>query len=139
LNSGKYWFGGGIDLTPHYVDKDASGLFHLGLKQKCDAFHPNFYQKFKPWADEYFSLPHRNETRGIGGIFFDHQDESCGITKDQLFQYCVELGELFPILYKQQIDFNSVSLKIGSGDISGNFKISTVDGIGEFDLNIKNV
>ncbi len=109
LNSGKYWFGGGIDLTPHYVNEDEAKLFHQGLKQKCDAFHPDFYSKFKPWADEYFSLPHRNETRGIGGIFFDHQDESCGITKEQLFQFCVELGELFPVLYKQQIDFKPVS------------------------------
>ena len=109
LNSGKYWFGGGIDLTPHYVNEDEAKLFHQGLKQKCDAFHPDFYSKFKPWADEYFSLPHRNETRGIGGIFFDHQDESCGITKEQLFKFCVELGELFPVLYKQQIDFKPVS------------------------------
>ena len=109
LNSGKYWFGGGIDLTPHYVNEDEAKLFHQGLKQKCDAFHSDFYSKFKPWADEYFSLPHRNETRGIGGIFFDHQDERCGITKEQLFQFCVELGELFPVLYKQQIDFKPVS------------------------------
>ncbi len=109
LNSGKYWFGGGIDLTPHYVNKDEAILFHEGLKQKCDAFHPDFYSKFKPWADEYFSLPHRNETRGIGGIFFDHQDENSGISKAKLFQFCVELGELFPILYKQQIDFKVVS------------------------------
>ena len=109
LNSGKYWFGGGIDLTPHYVNEDEAKLFHQGLKQKCDAFHPDFYSKFKPWADEYFSLPHRKETRGIGGIFFDHQDESCGITKEQLFKFCVELGELFPVLYKQQIDFKPVS------------------------------
>jgi coproporphyrinogen III oxidase len=109
LNSGKYWFGGGIDLTPHYVNQEAAVLFHQGLKQKCDAFHTDFYSKFKPWADEYFSLPHRKETRGIGGIFFDHQDENCGISKEKLFQFCVELGELFPILYKQQIDFKVVS------------------------------
>ena len=109
LNSGKYWFGGGLDLTPHYVDENAAVLFHQGLKQKCDTFHPEFYQKFKPWADEYFSLPHRNETRGIGGIFFDHQDENSGIPKEKLVQFCVELGELFPVLYKQQIDFKQVS------------------------------
>ncbi|MFY7943952.1 MAG: coproporphyrinogen III oxidase, partial [Crocinitomicaceae bacterium] len=109
LNSGKYWFGGGIDLTPHYVNKDEAIIFHQGLKQKCDGFHTDFYSKFKPWADEYFSLPHRKETRGIGGIFFDHQDENCGISKEKLFQFCVELGELFPILYKQQIDFKVVS------------------------------
>ncbi len=107
LDSGKYWFGGGIDLTPHYVDEDAAKLFHQGLKQKCDAFHPDFYNKFKPWADTYFSLPHRKETRGIGGIFFDHQDESCGISKNELFNFCLELGELFPVLYGQQIAFKS--------------------------------
>jgi coproporphyrinogen III oxidase len=109
LNSGKYWFGGGIDLTPHYVITDEAILFHQGLKQKCDAFHTDFYFKFKPWADEYFSLPHRKETRGIGGIFFDHQDANSGISKEKLFQFCLELGELFPILYKQQIDFKVVS------------------------------
>ena len=107
LDSGKYWFGGGIDLTPHYVDEDAAKLFHKGLKEKCDAFHPDFYNKFKPWADTYFSLPHRKETRGIGGIFFDHLDESCGISKNELFNFCVELGELFPVLYGQQIAFKS--------------------------------
>jgi coproporphyrinogen III oxidase len=109
LNSGKYWFGGGIDLTPHYVIKNEAILFHQGLKQKCDEFHSDFYSKFKPWADEYFSLPHRKETRGIGGIFFDHQDANSGISKEKLFQFCLELGELFPILYKQQIDFKVVS------------------------------
>jgi coproporphyrinogen III oxidase len=108
LNSGKYWFGGGIDLTPHYVDRDAAVLFHTGLREKCNEFHPDFYSKFKPWADEYFSLPHRNETRGISGIFFDHQDESCGLSKEKLFNFCVELGELFPVLYKQQIEFKQV-------------------------------
>ena len=107
LDSGKYWFGGGIDLTPHYVDEDAAKLFHKGLKEKCDAYHPDFYNKFKPWADTYFSLPHRKETRGIGGIFFDHQDESCGISKNELFNFCLELGELFPVLYGQQIAFKS--------------------------------
>ena len=108
LNSGKYWFGGGIDLTPHYVDKDAAELFHKGLKEKCDAFHSDFYQKFKLWADEYFSLQHRMATRGVGGIFFDHYDESCGISKEKIFRFCIELGKLFPLLYKQQIDFKEV-------------------------------
>lgn len=105
LNTGVFWFGGGIDLTPHYINKESAVLFHQGLKEKCDSFHPNFYNEFKSWADRYFFLPHRNESRGIGGIFFDQKDENCGLSKEQLFQYCIELGELFPKLYKQQIDF----------------------------------
>ncbi len=109
LNTGVYWFGGGIDLTPHYVNKEAAILFHQGLKDKCDSHHVDFFNEFKPWADRYFYLPHRNESRGIGGIFFDHKDESCGISKEQLFQFCIELGELFPKLYKQQIEFAPVS------------------------------
>ncbi len=109
LNTGVYWFGGGIDLTPHYVNKEAAILFHQGLKDKCDSHHSDFFNEFKPWADRYFFLPHRNESRGIGGIFFDHKDESCGISKEQLFHFCIELGELFPKLYKQQIEFAPVS------------------------------
>jgi coproporphyrinogen III oxidase len=109
LNTGIYWFGGGIDLTPHYVNKEAAQLFHQGLKDTCDSYHVDFYKEFKPWADRYFFLPHRNESRGIGGIFFDHKDEKCGISKEKLFQFCVDLGELFPKLYKEQIDFATVS------------------------------
>jgi coproporphyrinogen III oxidase len=108
LNTGVYWFGGGIDLTPHYVNEEAAKLFHIGLKSKCDSFHSDFYTEFKPWADRYFYLPHRNESRGIGGIFFDHKDETSGLSKEKLFQFCVELGELFPVLYRQQIEFRPV-------------------------------
>jgi coproporphyrinogen III oxidase len=113
LNSGKYWFGGGIDLTPHYVNKEAAILFHQGLKQKCDAYHPDFYLKFKPWADEYFSLPHRNELRGIGGIFFDHLSERNTIlSKENLFEFCKELGKAFPHIYNEQIRLGaSVDIK----------------------------
>lgn len=66
------WFGGGIDLTPIYVDEDDAKYFHQTLKATCDRFHPSFYPDFKKWADDYFFIKHRNETRGVGGIFFDH-------------------------------------------------------------------
>lgn len=102
-NGKKYWFGGGIDLTPHYVIHDQAILFHQGLRTLCTAFHPDFYGKFKPWADSYFFIPHRNETRGVGGIFFDHLDESCGLSKDRILEFCVALGELFPVVYEQQV------------------------------------
>jgi len=104
LDNGTYWFGGGIDLTPHYINKEAAKEFHNGLKDLCDKFHVDFYSKFKPWADTYFHLPHRGESRGIGGIFFDHLDEKCGLEKSEIFNFCIALGELFPILYTQQIN-----------------------------------
>lgn len=103
LNTGVYWFGGGIDLTPHFIIQSQAGDFHRSLKSLCDQFHSDFYPKFKPWADDYFFIPHRNETRGIGGIFFDHLDHSCGIQKEEIFSFCVALGELFPKVYKDQV------------------------------------
>ncbi len=102
LNTGVFWFGGGIDLTPHYIVPQQAKEFHLGLKTICDNYNPSFYPKFKVWADDYFFIPHRNETRGIGGIFFDHQDENSGLTKDQLFKFCLELGDNFAALYENQ-------------------------------------
>jgi coproporphyrinogen III oxidase len=105
LDNGTYWFGGGIDLTPHFIVPEQAKLFHLGLKNICDKYHPDFYFKFKQWADDYFFIPHRNETRGIGGVFFDHQVGNESISKELLFQFCIELGESFPELYTQQVEF----------------------------------
>ncbi|MHC0061651.1 oxygen-dependent coproporphyrinogen oxidase [Nostoc sp. UIC 10890] len=69
-----WWFGGGIDLTPYYPFAEDAAHFHHTLKQACDAHDPEYYSVFKPWCDEYFYLKHRQEMRGIGGIFFDYQD-----------------------------------------------------------------
>ena len=69
-----WWFGGGIDLTPYYPFKDDVVGFHQTLKQACDQHHPEYYPTFKQWCDEYFFLKHRQETRGVGGVFFDYQD-----------------------------------------------------------------
>ncbi|NDJ19736.1 oxygen-dependent coproporphyrinogen oxidase [Myxacorys almedinensis] len=69
-----WWFGGGIDLTPYYPFEEDVIHFHHTLKSVCDAHHPEYYPTFKLWCDEYFYLKHRNETRGVGGIFFDYQD-----------------------------------------------------------------
>ncbi|QMS86819.1 oxygen-dependent coproporphyrinogen oxidase [Nostoc edaphicum CCNP1411] len=69
-----WWFGGGIDLTPYYPFAEDAAHFHYTLKQACDAHDPEYYSVFKPWCDEYFYLKHRQEMRGIGGIFFDYQD-----------------------------------------------------------------
>ena len=104
LEDHSYWFGGGIDLTPHYVDLAKAKLFHNSLKAVSDQYSPEFYPKFKAWADRYFFLPHRGESRGVGGIFFDQLDEKAGLSKVQLFNYCRDLGELFPVVYAQQIE-----------------------------------
>lgn len=67
LNDGTYWFGGGIDLTPIYIDKKEAANFHQALKTICGKYNPDFYPKFKTWADDYF-LSHRNETRVLGNF-----------------------------------------------------------------------
>jgi coproporphyrinogen III oxidase len=69
-----WWFGGGIDLTPYYPFEADVVHFHRTIKETCDRHNPAYYQVFKPWCDEYFYLKHRQETRGVGGIFFDYQD-----------------------------------------------------------------
>ena len=69
-----WWFGGGADLTPYYPFAEDAAHFHKTLKQACDKNHSQYYPTFKRWCDEYFYLKHRNETRGIGGLFFDYQD-----------------------------------------------------------------
>lgn len=97
--TGRWWFGGGIDLTPHYVVPDDARYFHGQLKSVCDRFHTRFYPDFKQQADDYFFIRHRNETRGIGGIFFDYLDEKTGFTQENLFDFAVAVGETFAPTY----------------------------------------
>ncbi len=72
--TGKHWFGGGADLTPMVADVDDTAEFHGAMQAACDAHDPAYYPKFKKWADDYFFLPHRDESRGVGGIFYDSLD-----------------------------------------------------------------
>jgi coproporphyrinogen III oxidase len=69
-----WWFGGGADLTPYYPFEEDAAHFHQTIQQACDKHHKEYYPAFKLWCDEYFYLKHRQESRGIGGIFFDYQD-----------------------------------------------------------------
>jgi coproporphyrinogen III oxidase len=69
-----WWFGGGLDLTPYYPFAEDAAFLHKTLKEACDRHHPEYYNTFKLWCDEYFYLKHRGETRGVGGVFFDYQD-----------------------------------------------------------------
>ncbi|MGB0404332.1 MAG: oxygen-dependent coproporphyrinogen oxidase [Salibacteraceae bacterium] len=86
-----WWFGGGIDLTPIYIVEEEAKQFHQTLKDCCDKFDPNFYIEHKKWADDYFFIKHRNETRGIGGIFFDRMKGD----KQDLFNYVKDVGSTF--------------------------------------------
>lgn len=70
-----WWFGGGTDLTPYYLNEHDAVHFHTELKLACDLHDPTYYPKFKTWCDKYFHITHRGESRGIGGIFFDDIDE----------------------------------------------------------------
>ena len=99
MSNGTYWFGGGIDLTPHYVVEEDAVWFHQYLKNICDQHNEAYYPKFKTWADDYFFNTHRNETRGIGGIFFDYQKPNETRNKQQLFAFVKAIGESFAPIY----------------------------------------
>lgn len=106
MDNGQYWFGGGIDMTPHYVDKTLAGDFHRSLKNVCDQYDPSYYSHFKKWADDYFFIPHRNETRGVGGIFYDRLVAPENSSKEVLLDFALDLGRLFPALYAHQYHAN---------------------------------
>lgn len=71
LATSRAWFGGGSDLTPTFPVAEDTAEFHAALRAACDAFRPDAYEQYKAWCDRYFYLPHRQEPRGVGGIFFD--------------------------------------------------------------------
>ncbi|MCT1529999.1 oxygen-dependent coproporphyrinogen oxidase [Sphingobacterium daejeonense] len=105
LNENIRWFGGGIDLTPHYVDEDDAQYFHGELKKVCDQYSEAFYPKFKEWADNYFFIKHRDETRGIGGIFYDKlTPEKAGVSDQEIFDFSCDLGHLFPKVYSELVN-----------------------------------
>ena len=94
-----WWFGGGADLTPYYLFDEDATHFHHELKTSCDLVDPTYYPKFKKECDEYFYLPHRNEHRGIGGIFFDYENKNW--EKD--FKFIREVGISFLEISKKII------------------------------------
>lgn len=99
MSSGQWWFGGGIDLTPHYVVEEDARYFHSTIKSVCDRHDKTYYATFKKWADDYFFIKHRNETRGVGGIFFDYLKDDPGFTKESRFNFVKDVGEAFAPLY----------------------------------------
>ena len=99
MSNGTYWFGGGIDLTPHYVNAEDARFFHGRLKAVCDKHSPDYYNEFKPWADDYFYIKHRKETRGIGGIFFDQLGDDKRYTKKDRLDFVKDVGLAFAPIY----------------------------------------
>ena len=93
------WFGGGMDVTPCFKDKKLEKWFHSEIKKSCDKHNKNYYKKYKKWCDEYFYLPHRNEPRGIGGIFFDYKKNNW--EKD--FSFVREVGISFKNIFREII------------------------------------
>ena len=94
------WFGGGMDATPSFEDKKIKNWFHKELKLTCDRHNKKFYKKYKKNCDEYFYLPHREETRGIGGIFFDYKKENW--EKD--FSFVRDVGLTFKRIFREIIN-----------------------------------
>ena len=101
LSTAESWFGGGADLTPmldeqRRPDAPDAVQFHAALQAACDAHHPDWHAKYKAWCDEYFYLPHRGETRGVGGIFYDRHNTG-DFEKD--FAFTRDVGEAFLDVY----------------------------------------
>ena len=93
------WFGGGMDITPCIEDKNLKTWYHKELKLSCDRHGKNYYKKYKKNCDEYFYLPHRNENRGIGGIFFDYKKENW----ERDFGFVKDVGVTFKKIFKEII------------------------------------
>ncbi len=106
MSNGISWFGGGIDLTPHYIIDNDAILFHTTIKKICDSYNSTYYPEFKNWADEYFYIKHRKETRGIGGIFFDRLSETKDISMRNRFDFVKDVGKLFAPLYTEILNRN---------------------------------
>lgn len=100
----KGWFGGGGDITPMFPQSteaaDDAAQFHAALQAACDRHDPAYYPRFKEWCDRYFFLPHRNEPRGLGGIFFDHLDSG---NLDADFAFTRDVGDAILSVYPQII------------------------------------
>lgn len=105
ISTTKQWFGGGADLTPMFMEKHEKDKidFHAAFKDVCDAYDPEYYTKFSKWCEEYFYLPHRDEQRGVGGIFYDYL-ENKDWEKD--FEFTKDVGKTFLEIYSEIVKRN---------------------------------
>lgn len=98
------WFGGGADLTPYYPRPEDVQHFHRTLRTACDAHDPAYYPRFKKWCDDYFTLPHRGEMRGAGGIFFDELPGD-----EESFSFVKTAGDAFLPAYLPIVEKHSAA------------------------------
>ncbi len=99
-DNAKQWFGGGTDLTPMVPDDKDTADFHAALKTTCDASDAAYYPKFKTWCDEYFFLKHRDEPRGVGGIFYDYVNTG---NWENDFAFTQSVGKTFVDIYPKLV------------------------------------
>ena len=105
-NIADQWFGGGLDLTPYYLVEEDAIHFHQSCKDVCDRHHPSFHQQYKKRCDDYFWNTHRNEARGVGGLFFDYLKPGQK-TMEQWFAFVTDVADHFldayiPIIEKRK-------------------------------------
>ena len=93
------WFGGGVDITPCFNDRKLKKWFHAEIKNCCDRHNKNYYKKYKKWCDKYFYLPHRKESRCIGGIFFDYKKKNF----EKNFSFVRDVGVTFQEIFNKII------------------------------------
>ena len=108
LTTGKAWFGGGGDLNPPIPYDEDTTEFHAAYKAACDAHDPEYYAKYKKWADDYFWIPHRNVHRGVGGIFYDHLECPDMAGFEANFAFTRDVGDAFlnafPTLVRRRME-----------------------------------
>lgn len=105
IETTKSWFGGGADLTPMYEDDKETKIFHQSFKEVCDKHDPDYYLKFKKACDEYFFLKHRNESRGIGGIFYDYLNTG-NFNNDFTFTHDIGIAmrDIYPVITRNKMN-----------------------------------
>ncbi|MEO9600952.1 oxygen-dependent coproporphyrinogen oxidase [Parasphingorhabdus sp.] len=99
----KRWFGGGADLNPAIPCEDDTEAFHARLRSACAAHNPEYYPRFKKWADDYFYIPHRNVHRGVGGIFYDHIELEKDTDFERHFAFTQDVGRAFLDIFPQLV------------------------------------
>lgn len=104
----KAWFGGGADLNPPLPRDEDTADFHARMKSACDAHNPDYYPKYKKWADDYFYIPHRKVHRGVGGIFYDHLECDSDAAFERNLAFTQDVGkaflDIFPALVRRRMD-----------------------------------
>ena len=103
LTTSKAWFGGGADLNPPIPYDEDTGDFHTAFQQACDAHDPEYYPRYKQWADDYFFIPHRNVHRGVGGIFYDHLECADHAAWERHFAFTRDVGSAFLTIFPQLV------------------------------------